>query len=563
MLKIPYGISDFRKIREDNYYYVDKTMYLSKLETEGDVLACFRPNRFGKSLFISMMYYYYDVNSKKLFKDLFKGTYVSDEVTVKKNSYYVLRFDFSNINVTGISVLDIEREFLVKVIDGISKFNADYGVEAKTDYSNVTPSGVLLEFLAYFRSLNLEHKLYIMIDEYDNFANVLLVNDRLKFRDMVGSEGFVSNFYGVIKEYYGLGVVDKVFITGECPVMLEAMTVDFNTYIDISRDSRFSAMMGLENEEVLKMLEEVSIDNRDKLFKVMLDNYAGYRFDDYGEIKVFNPMMVMYFMREYNKNLRRTNSILDINSAVGYGKIDALLKLSNNKYYQEVIDSLLKRGKITGQLPIMGNVNEDFGKNDIIGLLYYSGYLTISELGFGKNIFFGVPNYAMGELYGSYFNKMLRDIGAVLDNDAINGILKEILLEGKIEKLSRYVETILKYVDNKLFMKVDEQFIKLIYYVLLSGSHELYVYNDYKCGSGEVDLMLFKNIEMCKNDIMIEVRHLNSKDRINKKLIDKIRKGAEDELIVCQEDEMIDKKSLRKFVVIFSGSSLMGIEELI
>lgn len=563
MLKVPYGISDFRKIIEDNYYYVDKTKYLGKLEAEGDVLACFRPNRFGKSLFISMMYYYYDVNSKRVFKDLFKDTYVFDEATVKKNSYYVLRFDFSNINVTGLSVSEIEKEFLVKVLDGISKFNADYGVEAKTDYSNVAPSGVLLEFLSYFRSLNLGHKLYIMIDEYDNFANVLLVSDKTKFRDMVSSEGFVSNFYGVIKEYYGLGVVDKVFITGECPVMLEAMTVDFNTYIDISRDSRFSAMMGLENVEVLKMLDEVSTDNKDKLFKIMLDNYAGYRFADYGENRVFNPMLVMYFLREYNKSLRIPNSILDINSAVSYGQIDTLLKLGNNKYYQEIIDSLLKKRKITGQLQIIRNVNEDFTKNDIIGLLYYSGYLTINEMGFGKNIIFGVPNYGIGELYGSYFNKMLRDIGAVLDNDAVNDILREILLDGKIEKLSRYVESILKFIDNKLFMKLDEQFIKLIYYVLLSGSHEFYAYNDYKCGNGEVDLMLFKNIEMCKNDIMVEIRCLNPRDRINRKLVDKIKKDAEGELIVCQEDEIIDKNILRKYVVIFSGSSLMGIEELI
>lgn len=562
MLKIPYGISDYRKIRKDNYYYVDKTMYLDLLENEGDILVSLRPSRFGKSLFTSMMYYYYDVNSKKLFKDLFKDTYVFDNPTEKKNSYYVLKLDFSNIMVAGKSVLELEKEFIRKLADGIKKFNADYEVSANSECENITSSGLLLEFLAYFRSLNLGHKLYIMIDEYDNFANALLLGDKDKFRTIVANEGFVSNFYGVIKEYCGLGVVDKVFITGVSLVVLEEIEMAFNTYVNISNDSKFSTMMGLSNDDVLKVLDGVKEENRDKIFKVILDNYAGYKFDRDSDIRGFNTAMVMDFMREYNKVFRVPNVSLD-GSLSNYGQLEVLFKLQNSKYYTEIVEALLKYGKIMGKLSNRVNVKGEFTKNDIITLLYYFGYLTIREVSFGNSVLFGVPNYAMRELYGSYFWKILRENGVLLDNDSMNEVFKDIVLEGQVDKLSRYVETILKFVDNKIFMKVDEQFIKLVYYVLLSGSPEFYVYSDYKCGNGYVDLMLFKNIEMCKNDIMVEVRCLSPRDRINRKLIDKIRKEAEDELVVCQEDSVIDKKVLRKYVVIFAGNSLVGIEELI
>lgn len=97
MKKIPYGICNYRKLQEEGYVYVDKTMYLEKLEDVGSTLVYLRPGRFGKTLFTSMMYYYYDINSKDLFETLFKDTYVYKNPTKLKNNYYILKLDFSNI----------------------------------------------------------------------------------------------------------------------------------------------------------------------------------------------------------------------------------------------------------------------------------------------------------------------------------------------------------------------------------------------------------------------------------------------------------------------------------
>ena len=101
MKKIPYGISDYETLITDNCYYVDKTMYLEKLENNKETLVYLRPRRFGKTLFTSMMYYYYDINSKDKFDTLFKETYVYNNPTLNKNNYYVLKFDFSGMNTNS------------------------------------------------------------------------------------------------------------------------------------------------------------------------------------------------------------------------------------------------------------------------------------------------------------------------------------------------------------------------------------------------------------------------------------------------------------------------------
>ena len=138
MRKIPYGIIDYKKLREEDYLYIDKTMYLSKLEEGESTLIYLRPGRFGKSLFTSMMYYYYDVNSKSLFDILFKDTYVYDNPTKNKNNYYVLKFDFSGMDTAGLNIEEIKEKFKACVIDGINRFIQYYKLDYDINYNDGT-----------------------------------------------------------------------------------------------------------------------------------------------------------------------------------------------------------------------------------------------------------------------------------------------------------------------------------------------------------------------------------------------------------------------------------------
>ena len=151
MLKIPYGIIDYKDLKDNNYYYVDKTMYLEKLENIGKVLVYLRPGRFGKTLLTSMMSYYYDINSKNDFENLFKDTYVYNNPTKNKNNYYILKFDFSGIFSGEKESFDLEKEFKNTIKQSIEIFNKKYLTKIDVDFNN-SPNGMLGEFITKFNS---------------------------------------------------------------------------------------------------------------------------------------------------------------------------------------------------------------------------------------------------------------------------------------------------------------------------------------------------------------------------------------------------------------------------
>ena len=462
MLKIPYGISNFKELIEEGYYYVDKTMYLEKLEETRKVLTYLRPGRFGKTLFISMMYYYYDVGSKDLFETLFKDTYVYNNPTKNKNNYYVLKFDFSGMSSIGKDIFELEKTFKNNVLRGIDIFNDNYKTSITVDFSN-SLDDMLGEFITKFNALNLEHKLYIIIDEYDNFTNAILEGKGERFKDVAGNEGFLKSFYATIKKYSGYGIVDRVFITGICPITLDSMTTGFNTSTNISTDARFNEMIGLTHDEVNYLIRDIDKEKRDEIFDLMLKNYDGYLFSKRSNTLVFNATLVMYFLSNYFEYGELPEEIIDTNIAFNYGKLSNLLKLQNNEFYEEILDTILKTGTIEGELKTNFNLELKFKRDDLISLLYYFGYLTIKEPSFGSNVIFGIPNYVMNTLYTNYFLELLEASNPLIRFDESSSYLKEIILEGKIDVISKYVEKILKLSDNKIFMKFDEKYVQLLY----------------------------------------------------------------------------------------------------
>ena len=161
MKKIPYGIMNFKILIEENYYYVDKTMYLEKLEKMPNALINIRPGRFGKSLFESMMFYYYDINSKDLFDKLFNGLYIHQHPTEEKNSYYVLKFDFSGIDSANKNKEELAVAFKYNVLLGIESFNSYYETKI-TINKEEDASKIMNDFLKSFEAMKLKHKIYII-----------------------------------------------------------------------------------------------------------------------------------------------------------------------------------------------------------------------------------------------------------------------------------------------------------------------------------------------------------------------------------------------------------------
>ena len=232
MKKLPYGISDYERIIENNNYKVDKTMYIEKLENLSEpYIMLLRPRKFGKTLFTSVLENYYDVKKKDKFEELFGETYIGKNPTKLKNSYYILRFNFSGINTKDDETT--MEGFKEKVIDAIQRFISKYELDFYINLG-LSTEGLLGSLITAFETQKREEKLYIIIDEYDHFANELLGFRTDQFKNLVSKNGKVRKWYEILKEGTE-SVVDRIFITGVAPITLDSMTSGFNISSDLTR----------------------------------------------------------------------------------------------------------------------------------------------------------------------------------------------------------------------------------------------------------------------------------------------------------------------------------------
>ncbi len=549
MKKIPYGKIDYQKLIEENCYYVDKTMYLEKLENNDDTLIYLRPGRFGKSLFTSMMSYYYDVKNVDLFESLFKETYVYKHPTRGKNNYYILKFDFSGIESANQEEKELAIRFKKRVISGIVGFNNHYDTKIEINEED-NSSEIIDSFIRKFESLKLEHSLYIMIDEYDNFTNAILEGDANRFKSVVGNEGVIKAFYATIKEYIGLGKVGRFFATGICPITLNAMTTGFNIATDISTDIRFNSMIGLTHDEVKKLLNDVvEKKDRESIYNLMIENYDGYLFNKNSDENVFNATLVMYLLDYYERFKSIPEQILDNNIAFNYEKIGNLLELQNNTFYKETIEEMLSNELIKGVLKTKFDLSLELNEDDLKSLLYYFGYLTVTKDEYG-GLLFKIPNQVMKELYGRYFIKKLKDEKIEIEVSSQREAIEEVVRTGKIEKLNKCVSEFMKKMSKRNFIDFNEKNLKFIYFMMLIDSGYYYTNDEYEVNNGYIDIYLRKKNENIPNNVIIELKYIKKKDYSEKILNSKIEEGRS-QLEEYSKDERLGTP-LKKYVVVFS-----------
>ena len=298
-LKMPYGISNYEELVTENYYYVDKTEYIEKLEELPEKRIMFlRPRKFGKTLFTSVLENYYDKNKIDSFEKLYGNTYIGKNPTKLKNSYCILRFNFSGINTENEETT--MKGFKEKVTISIEGFTKKYGIEFYINPEQ-TVEGMTRSLIEAFKIQKPQEKIYIIIDEYDHFANELLGFNPEQFRNLVSKNGKVRKWYEILKEGTET-VVDRIFITGVAPITLDSLTSGFNIGKDISQDVRFNEMMGFTREELVQILnnEEIPVEEQEKILPIMKENYDGYKFSMKAKSEIYNSNMCLYFLSEYS-----------------------------------------------------------------------------------------------------------------------------------------------------------------------------------------------------------------------------------------------------------------------
>ena len=250
MKKLPYGISNYEELIKENYYYVDKTMYIEKLENLPEKRILFlRPRKFGKTLFTSTLENYYDLKKENEFEKLFGNTYIGRNPTKLKNTYHILKFNFSGIDTSNEETT--MKGFKEKVTISINSFVQKYHLDFYVNW-DMTAEGLLSSLIEAFKIQKAGEKIYVIVDEYDHFANELLGFHTNQFKELVSKNGKVRKWYEILKEGTE-SVIDRIFITGVTPITLDSLTSGFNISSDKTQTASFNEMMGFTEKELNTM----------------------------------------------------------------------------------------------------------------------------------------------------------------------------------------------------------------------------------------------------------------------------------------------------------------------
>ena len=406
--RIPYGVSNFIEVITLHQYYVDKTMYLPLIEDEPDCLFFIRPRRFGKSLFVSMMRAYYDINLKDRFEELFSQLWIGQHPTPNQGAYQVLHFDFSRI---GGGIGELERNFNVYCGQCIDSFIESY----RRFYSEETVKQVksLDNMTGKLNAIHIEaekagHKLYLIIDEYDNFTNVVLnEHGEQVYRALTHASGFYREVFKVFK-----GMFSRIFMTGVSPVTLDDLTSGFNIGWHISTNPRFNQMLGFSTDDVRQMLTyyqqhgklpaKLDVGN---IISDMKPWYNGYCFAEEAlpdTNRVFNSDMVLYYLRHLSSTGLPPKQLLDPNTRTDYNKLKRLLQLDRlDGDRKGVLLTVAEEGQIVGQIEDSFPASALTDPDIFVSLLFYYGMLTIKGT-FGAQLLLGIPNNNVRKQYYNY-----------------------------------------------------------------------------------------------------------------------------------------------------------------
>ena len=426
-LKIPYGIMDFRRLRMEGYYYVDKTEYLAQMEARDSFIFFVRPRRFGKSLFISMMESYYDLNRKKDFKKLFGDLWIGKHPTENANRFMTLKLDFSKVGGTGEA---LERAFEQHISDALESFVLDY------------PSCYDADFVKEFKGRSVDSRfasvvygarrkglpLYLIIDEYDNFTNQMIRSAGVTdYREITHGAGFYRNWFKKFK-----GAFDRIFMTGVSPVTMDDLTSGFNIATNLTLDAACNATLGFSEAEVLKMYSDFKGTGRFKtgdpaeIVRSIKPWYDGYCFakKKVGEECVFNSDMTLYYLKSLVEIGEPPENMVDVNIKTDYEKLRTISDLQRVVFKMEPLEALPMTEQVVAKGGVQFPLVESFPAEAIIkpenfrSLFFYYGLLSMVGRRMGATVY-AVPNACVEkQIYGYLRDRYFPPAKSFLDWDA-------------------------------------------------------------------------------------------------------------------------------------------------
>ena len=559
-LKMPYGISNYEELVTENYYYVDKTKYIEKLEELPEKRIMFlRPRKFGKTLFTSVLENYYDKNKKDSFEKLYGNTYIGKNPTKLKNSYCILRFNFSGIDTSTeeATIRGFKKEVASSIEVFINRYNLEFHVNKEDEAENI-----LDNLFKSFYIQKPQDKIYVIIDEYDHFANELLGFNPEQFRGLVSKNGKVRKWYEILKKGTET-VVDRIFITGVAPITLDSLTSGFNIGTDITQDEEFNEMIGFTEEELKEILKnkEISLKEQEKIIPIMKENYDGYKFCLKAKNQIYNSNMCLYFLSRYIRLGEIPDKLIDTNIASDYSKIGKMLDLCKGENRLEILRKTVQGEPIVNTIIEKFNPAIEFTENDMISMLYYLGYLTISGelVGIPE---LTIPNKVMKEIYADYFMQMMdKEAEFRIDNNANQEILIQLAQEGRIDKIVEILKIYLNNLSNRDLIKFDEKYIKLIFYCIAMNIKAYSTKSEMEVNRNYPDILLVpRDSSKGYKAVMVEFKYIKKGEVA--KLEDKQKEAREQIERYSSFEDIKDIQGLRKYTIVVVTNDIY-VEEIV
>lgn len=573
--KIPYGMTDFESIICDNYYYVDKTHFIALVENTSRFFFFVRPRRFGKSLFLNMLGLYYDINKKDKFEDIFGGLYIGKHPTPNRNKYLVLTLNFSSVAANMERLEETFNTYCKIVMDGFAERNAHLlGREAVEKLRGLNTGAALLGSLCQ-SAQNKGYKIYLILDEYDNFANNILVDyGNERYHNITHGNGFFRGFLKVVKDYSN-SVIERIFLTGVSPVTMDDLTSGFNIADNYSSNSAFNNMIGFNEHEVRTLIDYYKNctelpHTTDELIETMKPWYDNYCFstEALNEPSMYNSDMVLYFMNRYLLNKRIPDNMLDANIRTDYNKLRHLIHV--DKTFGEnasVVQEIVENGSTTGIIA------DSFPAEDIVkprnfkSLLYYYGMLTISGMEMGEPVL-SVPNWAVREQLYGYMADIYKDTADLyLEIDKLVVLMKRMAYKGEWENYFRYIADRLNGQSSIRDFIEGEAYVKTFILSYLGLTHYYIARPEYESNKGYADIFLQPRLLQLPDmtySYCIEVKY--AKRDADDAEIERLAADAKRQLKQYAASEWIlqDKGSteLKSIVLVFKGWKLLKVEEV-
>lgn len=569
--QVPYGVSDFVTVRERNLYYVDKTMYLSLLEQQPDNLFYIRPRRFGKSLFTSMLQAYYDKAMTDRFDSLFGGLWVHEHPTSLRGRYQMLYLDFSRV---GGDIEQLSARFndycSLMLDDFMHTYRDDYPEETVKAFFETRQMADKLDLIRN-SAVRLRIPLYLIIDEYDNFTNIVL-NE--KGEEVYHAITHASGFYrDVFKKFKGM--FERIFMTGVSPVTLDDLTSGFNIGWHLSMNPKFDKMLGFSTEDVRAMLlyyKEVGMLPAESYVEAMLtemkpwyDNYCFAKECLKQEARVFNCDMVLYYIRQYMDSGHSPERMVDPNTKTDYNKLKKLLQLDRlDGDRRGVIRRIVEEGQIITEVEESFPAKDLTNPNIFPSLLFYYGMLTIKGT-YGSQLILCIPNNNVRKQYYEYLLEGYNEYSGIRISSLLT-LFTRMSFDGQWREALQYIADAYKNLSSVRDSIEGERSIQGFFMAYLSLNDYYITAPELELSHGYCDFFLLPNLThyQSKHSYIVELKYLPKKD-FEAKAAEQWQQAVEqiDSYARAPRVEALRQGTqMHKIVMQFSGWDLMRMEEV-